>query len=64
LSNKEARYLILVIAMANYPTKLSAGKVIDLSFSSFGMVSSVPLPRRRKEKNFKLLFNLYLTFRL
>jgi len=36
--------------MANYPTKLSAGKVIDLSFSSFGMVSSVPLPRRRKEK--------------
>ncbi|KAM0725270.1 Odorant receptor 2a [Formica fusca] len=38
LPSKQARYLILVIAMANYPTKLTAGKVIDLSFSSFGAV--------------------------
>jgi len=41
-----------VIAMANYPTKLSAGKVIDLSFRSFGMVSNftrVSLPKYRKE---------------
>ncbi|KAL6259113.1 hypothetical protein P5V15_009035 [Pogonomyrmex californicus] len=38
LPSKEARYLILVIAMARYPTKLTAGKVIDLSFSSFGAV--------------------------
>jgi hypothetical protein len=39
--------------MASYPTKLSAGKVIDLSFSSFGVVSSfirVPLSKCRKEK--------------
>ncbi|GAB1864855.1 Odorant receptor [Camponotus japonicus] len=38
LPSKQARYLILIIAMANYPTKLTAGKVIDLSFSSFGAV--------------------------
>ncbi|XP_072747259.1 uncharacterized protein [Anoplolepis gracilipes] len=38
LPSKQARYLILVIAMANYSTKLTAGKVIDLSFSSFGGV--------------------------
>ncbi|XP_018406418.1 PREDICTED: uncharacterized protein LOC108782612 [Cyphomyrmex costatus] len=38
LPSKEARYLILVIAMARYPTKLTAGKVIDLSFSSFSAV--------------------------
>ncbi|XP_067214078.1 odorant receptor 4-like isoform X2 [Linepithema humile] len=38
LPSKEARYLILVIAMASYPTKLTANKVIDLSFSSFGTV--------------------------
>ncbi|KAF3054513.1 Odorant receptor 236 [Nylanderia fulva] len=38
LPSKQARYLILVIAMANYPTKLTAGKVMDLSFSSFGAV--------------------------
>ncbi|XP_025265282.1 uncharacterized protein LOC109610063 isoform X2 [Camponotus floridanus] len=38
LPSEQARYLILIIAMANYPTKLTAGKVIDLSFSSFGGV--------------------------
>ncbi|XP_071641267.1 odorant receptor 4-like isoform X1 [Temnothorax longispinosus] len=38
LPSKEARCLVLVIAMARYPTKLTAGKVIDLSFSSFGAV--------------------------
>ncbi|XP_011684701.1 PREDICTED: odorant receptor 4-like [Wasmannia auropunctata] len=38
LPSKETRYLILVIAMARYPTKLTAGKVIDLSFNSFGAV--------------------------
>ncbi|XP_036147248.1 odorant receptor 85f-like isoform X1 [Monomorium pharaonis] len=40
LPSKEARYLILVIAMARYPVKLTAGKVIDLSFNSFGAVSN------------------------
>jgi len=40
LPSKKARYLILVIAMARYPTKLTAGKVIDLSFNSFGAVSN------------------------
>ncbi|KAL0117069.1 hypothetical protein PUN28_010132 [Cardiocondyla obscurior] len=38
LPSKEARCLVLVIAMARYSTKLTAGKVIDLSFNSFGAV--------------------------
>ncbi|EZA52497.1 hypothetical protein X777_08639 [Ooceraea biroi] len=38
LSNKEARYLILIIATASHPTKLTPGKVMDLSFSSFGTI--------------------------
>ncbi|XP_050457519.1 odorant receptor 83a-like [Cataglyphis hispanica] len=38
LPSKQARHLILMIAMANYSTKLTAGKVFDLSFSSFGAI--------------------------
>ncbi|KAF3054496.1 Odorant receptor 102 [Nylanderia fulva] len=38
LSPKAARNLILIIAMASHPIKLSAGRMVDLSLSTFGNV--------------------------
>ncbi|XP_063995659.1 uncharacterized protein LOC135173015 [Diachasmimorpha longicaudata] len=35
LPNERARDLILLLAMSNYPTGLTAGKMIDLSYTSF-----------------------------
>lgn len=40
LPDAKARALILVIAMSNIPTKLKAGKFIDLSIKTFGDVSN------------------------
>lgn len=38
LSPKSARSLILMIAMASRPIKISAGRMADLSLSTFGNV--------------------------
>jgi len=38
LSPKSARSLILIIAMASHPIKISAGRMVDLSLSTFGNV--------------------------
>ncbi|XP_072747235.1 uncharacterized protein [Anoplolepis gracilipes] len=38
LSPKSARSLILMIAMASHPIKISAGRMVDLSLSTFGNV--------------------------
>ncbi|XP_011308556.1 uncharacterized protein [Fopius arisanus] len=35
LPGKSPRDLILILAMANYPTSLTAGKMIDLSYACF-----------------------------
>lgn len=40
LPEKKARALILIIAMSNIPTKIQAGKFIDLSIKTFGDVSN------------------------
>ncbi|XP_011880212.1 PREDICTED: odorant receptor 13a-like [Vollenhovia emeryi] len=36
LPNKEARGIVLVIIMSNIPTKITAGKIMDLSFKTYG----------------------------
>ncbi|KAM0725293.1 putative odorant receptor 85d [Formica fusca] len=38
LSPKSARSLILMIAMASHPIKISAGRMVDLSLLTFGNV--------------------------
>jgi len=39
LPHKEARGIVLVIIMSNLPTKITAGKIMDLSFKTYGYVS-------------------------
>lgn len=41
LPDEKARELILIIAMSNIPTKIQAGKFIDLSIKTFGDVSNM-----------------------
>ncbi|XP_066597649.1 odorant receptor 4-like [Prorops nasuta] len=36
LPTKNAKYLILIIAISNTPMKITAGKIVDMSLSSFG----------------------------
>ncbi|XP_018364317.1 PREDICTED: odorant receptor 13a-like [Trachymyrmex cornetzi] len=38
LPNKDARGLVLVIIMSNLPSKITAGKIVDLSFKTYGDV--------------------------
>lgn len=39
LPGKTGLSLVMIIAMANYPRKLTAGQMMELSVSSFGTVS-------------------------
>lgn len=39
LSGTKAFDLVLIIAMSQYPPKLTAGKMFDLSINTFGAVS-------------------------
>lgn len=41
---KTARSLVLVVAISSIPVKITAGKFMDLSLNSFGIVS-VPTSR-------------------
>lgn len=50
LPGRTARCLILVMAMSNRPVKITAGKFLDLSLNSFGMVS---IPHRGSDKKKK-----------
>ncbi|KAL0117089.1 hypothetical protein PUN28_010139 [Cardiocondyla obscurior] len=36
LPNKEARGIVMIIIMSNMPTKITAGKIMDLSFKTYG----------------------------
>ncbi|KAL0117091.1 hypothetical protein PUN28_010140 [Cardiocondyla obscurior] len=38
LPDKKARGIVLVIIMSNMPTKITAGKIMDLSFKTYGDV--------------------------
>lgn len=38
LPDRKARGIVLVMIMSNMPTKITAGKVMDLSFKTFGDV--------------------------
>lgn len=38
LPKKEARGIVLIIIMSNMPTKITAGKIMDLSFKTYGDV--------------------------
>lgn len=40
MPGKTGQALILVIAMANFPRKLTAGQMMELSVASFGAVST------------------------
>lgn len=49
---KKARSLILIIIMSNYPIKLTAGKIVDISFATFTDV-------RIKNLDFFITFIIY-----
>ncbi|XP_018406425.1 PREDICTED: odorant receptor 13a-like [Cyphomyrmex costatus] len=38
LPNKDARGIVLIIIMSNLPAKITAGKIVDLSFKTYGDV--------------------------
>ena len=57
LSTKHMRSLILIIAMSNYPMKLMAGKMIEMSLATFTGVSIRKSNSRYQKLN---LINLYL----
>ncbi|XP_024887540.1 uncharacterized protein LOC112464644 [Temnothorax curvispinosus] len=38
LPTKEARGIVLVVIMSNLPMKITAGKIMDLSFKTYGDV--------------------------
>lgn len=39
LSGNKAVALVMIITMSHYPPKLTAGKFVDLSINTFGVVS-------------------------
>lgn len=49
---KKARNLILIIIMSNYPIKLTAGKIVDISLATFTDV-------RIKNLDFCITFVIY-----
>lgn len=49
---KKARNLILIIIMSNYPIKLTAGKIVDISLATFTDV-------RIKNLDFCITFAIY-----
>ncbi|XP_071558058.1 odorant receptor 4-like [Temnothorax nylanderi] len=52
LPNKEARGIILIVIMSNMPVKITAGKIMDLSFKTYGDVVKTTLTY------FNMLLNL------
>ncbi|XP_076675552.1 odorant receptor 4-like [Andrena cerasifolii] len=40
---KKARYLVLIIAISNYPMKLTAGKMVDMSLATFTDIMKVSM---------------------
>ncbi|XP_072745817.1 odorant receptor 43a-like [Anoplolepis gracilipes] len=61
LPDTKARALILIIAMSNIPTKLKAGKFIDLSIKTFGDISLKELNMYRRLKLLGPMCNILMT---
>lgn len=57
LSGNKALALVLIITMSHYPPKLKAGKFVDLSVYTFGVVS---FSTKKKHQFYTALFYPYV----